>query len=121
MSVIAFIPARGGSKSIPKKNIKPFCGKPLIQHTFNTANKIKKEFDILVSSDSDKIGKLALKNKFYFLGSRPKILSGDKVETKDVLKYELKRIEKLKKKNTRIYFYFKQLALLETQKRFFLL
>ena len=30
MSVIAFIPARGGSKSIPEKNIKFFCGKPLI-------------------------------------------------------------------------------------------
>ena len=30
MSIIAFIPARGGSKSIPEKNIKSFCGKPLI-------------------------------------------------------------------------------------------
>ena len=30
MSVIAFIPVRGGSKSIPLKNIKPFCGKPLV-------------------------------------------------------------------------------------------
>ena len=60
--------------------------------------KNQKKFDILVSTDSDKIKKLALKNKFYFLGSRPKILSGDRVETKDVLKYELKKIEKLKKK-----------------------
>ena len=118
---LCIIPARKGSKGIKNKNIISFCGKPLIQHTFDTAKKIKNEFDILVSTDSDKIRKLALKNKFYFLGSRPKILSGDKVETKDVLKYELKRIEKLKKKNTRIYFYFKQLALLETQKRFFLL
>ena len=33
MSVIAFIPARGGSKSIPEKNIKYFCGKPLIYWT----------------------------------------------------------------------------------------
>ena len=100
---LCIIPARKGSKGIKNKNIINFCGKPLIQHTFNTANKIKKEFDILVSTDSDKIGKLALKNKFYFLGSRPKILSGDKVETKDVLKYELKRIEKLKKKKIQEY------------------
>lgn len=95
---LCIIPARKGSKGIKNKNIISFCGKPLIQHTFDTAKKIKNEFDILVSTDSDKIRKLALKNKFYFLGSRPKFLSGDRVETKDVLKYELKRIEKLKKK-----------------------
>ena len=65
----------------------------------DTAKKIKNEFDILVSTDSDKIRKLALKNKFYFLGSRPKFLSGDRVETKDVLKYRVKtEFEKLKKK-----------------------
>ena len=41
---------------------------------------------------------MALENNFYFLGLRPKKLSGDKAETKDVLKFEIKRIEKLKKK-----------------------
>ena len=84
-------------KGNKNKNIISFV-ESLLSNTFDTAKKIKNEFDILVSTDSDKIRKLALKNKFYFLGSRPKFLSGDRVETKDVLKYELKQIEKLKKK-----------------------
>ena len=40
MSVIAFIPARGGSKSIPEKNIKSFCGKPLIFWNLQELQKI---------------------------------------------------------------------------------
>ncbi len=98
---LCIIPAREGSKGIKNKNIINLFGKPLIQHTFNIAKKIKSEFDILVSTDSKKIKQLALQNKFYFLGLRPKSLSGDKTETKDVLKFEIKRIEKLKKKKYR--------------------
>ena len=64
---LCIIPARKGSKGIKNKNIINFCGKPLIQHTFNTAKKIKNEFDVLVSTDSKKIKELALKNNFYFL------------------------------------------------------
>ena len=95
---LCIIPARKGSKGIKNKNIVNFLGKPLIQHTFDTAKKIKNNFDILVSTDSRYIKKLALKNGLNFLGIRPKSLSGDKAETKDVLKYETKKIEKLKKK-----------------------
>ena len=95
---LCIIPARKGSKGIKNKNIINFRGQPLIQHTFNIAKKIKNQFDILVSTDSKRIESLALKNDFYFLGLRPKVLSGDKVETKNVLKYEIRRIEKLKKK-----------------------
>lgn len=96
---LCIIPARKGSKGIKNKNIVEFVGKPLIQHTFDTAKKIKSKFDILVSSDSTIVEKLAIKYKFYFLGIRPESLSSDKVETKEVIKYELKRIErKLNKK-----------------------
>ena len=95
---LCIIPARKGSKGIKNKNVINFRGQPLIQHTFNIAKKIKTHFDILVSTDSKRIKKLAITNNFYFLGLRPKKLSGDKVETKDVLKYEIKQIEKLKKK-----------------------
>ena len=95
---LCIIPARKGSKGIKNKNIIKFLGKPLIQHTFDVAKKIENNFDILVSTDSDKIKKLAIKNNFYFIGKRPKSLSSDKAETKDVLKFELKRFEKLKNK-----------------------
>lgn len=54
--VIAFIPVRGGSKSIPLKNIKPFCGKPLVCWNIEALEQCKKEVDeIIVATDSDKI------------------------------------------------------------------
>ena len=52
MSVIAFIPVRGGSKSIPLKNIKPFCGKPLVYWTAKAANDASSVDRVIVASDS---------------------------------------------------------------------
>ena len=94
---LCIIPARKGSKGIKDKNIIPFLGKPLVQHTFDIAKKIEEKFDVLISTDSQKIKNLSNKYNFYFFGYRPKKLSGDKVETKEVIKYELKKIEKIKK------------------------
>ena len=54
MSVIAFIPARGGSKSIPEKNIKYFCGKPLIYWTLYELQKSEVD-EIVIATDSDQI------------------------------------------------------------------
>ena len=53
--ILAFIPARGGSKGIPNKNIKLFNGKPLIEWTINSALKSKLISKVIVSSDSKKI------------------------------------------------------------------
>ena len=55
MSIVAFIPARGGSKSIPLKNIKPIAGKPLIFWTIEAALKTPIIEKIFVSTDSKKI------------------------------------------------------------------
>ena len=57
MSVIAFIPARGGSKSIPGKNIKNFCGKPLIYWNLFALEKSELVNEIVVATDSEKIFK----------------------------------------------------------------
>ena len=54
MSVIAFIPARGGSKSIPGKNIKYFCDKPLIFWNLNELQESEVD-QIIVATDSDEI------------------------------------------------------------------
>jgi YrbI family 3-deoxy-D-manno-octulosonate 8-phosphate phosphatase len=54
MSIIAFIPARGGSKSIPEKNIKPFCGKPLIFWNLSALQQSNID-EIIVATDSLKI------------------------------------------------------------------
>ena len=55
MRTIAFIPARGGSKSIPLKNIKQFCGKPLIYWTIKAALESKLVDNVVVATDSDEI------------------------------------------------------------------
>ena len=55
MSVIAFIPVRGGSKSIPLKNIKPFCGKPLVYWTAKAANDSVYVDKVIIASDSREI------------------------------------------------------------------
>ena len=57
MSVIAFIPARGGSKSIPGKNIKDFCGKPLIYWNLFALEKSELVDEVVVATDSEKIFK----------------------------------------------------------------
>lgn len=55
---IAFIPVRGGSKSIPLKNIKPFCGKPLVYWNIEALENCKDIDTIVVATDSNKIEKI---------------------------------------------------------------
>ena len=57
MSVIAFVPARGGSKSIPGKNIKNFCGKPLIYWNLFALENSELVDEVVVATDSEKIFK----------------------------------------------------------------
>lgn len=53
--VIAFIPVRGGSKSIPLKNIKPFCGKPLVCWNIEALEACPEVDEVIVATDSDEI------------------------------------------------------------------
>lgn len=55
MHIIAFIPVRGGSKSIPLKNIKPFCGKPLVCWNIEALEACSNVDEIIVATDSDAI------------------------------------------------------------------
>ena len=55
MAVIAFIPVRGGSKSIPLKNIKSFCGKPLIYWNLKALEEAPSVDRVVVSTDSQAI------------------------------------------------------------------
>lgn len=58
--VIAFIPVRGGSKSIPLKNIKPFCGKPLVCWNVEALENCAAVDEVIVATDSDKIEETVL-------------------------------------------------------------
>lgn len=59
MSSIAIITARGGSKRIPKKNIKEFCGKPIIAYSIEAALNSKLFEEVMVSTDSEEIAEVA--------------------------------------------------------------
>jgi CMP-N,N'-diacetyllegionaminic acid synthase len=63
MKILAIIPARGGSKGVPRKNIKLLNGIPLIEYTINAAKNSKLITDIIVNSDDDEILEIAHKNK----------------------------------------------------------
>lgn len=59
MKSLAIIPARGGSKGVPNKNSNPINGKPLIGYSIEAAQKSKLLTDVIVTTDSDKIGSIA--------------------------------------------------------------
>lgn len=87
MKRLCVIPAREGSKRIPRKNIKDFCGKPMIAHAIEAA-KASGIFDVIhVSTDSDDIAKVAeeLGHKPDF--ARPSDLAGDHTSMMEVIKH----------------------------------
>ncbi len=88
MSSIAIIPARGGSKRIPKKNIKNFLGKPLIAYSIETALKSELFEKVVVSTDDEKIADVAKKYGAEVL-KRPKELADDFTGTADVTAHAL--------------------------------
>lgn len=62
MNTVAFIFARGGSKGLPEKNIKLLNGKPLVQYSIETARNIARITKVFVSTDCDRIAKIARDN-----------------------------------------------------------
>lgn len=59
-TAICIIPARGGSKRLPRKNLMLFAGKPMLWHAIDTARESKCFSDIIVSTDDHDVAKLAL-------------------------------------------------------------
>ena len=75
MSILAIIPARGGSVGLKNKNMYPLNGRPLLFYTIQAAKKTKLIDRIIVSSDSNKILNFSKKN-FAEVIKRPKKISG---------------------------------------------
>jgi N-acylneuraminate cytidylyltransferase len=90
---LAIIPARGGSKRLPKKNILDLCGKPLITYTVDAGLKSKYIDMVAVSSDDECILKISKE-----LGAktikRPKELAGDMATTYDTVRHAVENLEK---------------------------
>ncbi len=86
---VAVIPARGGSKRIPKKNIKDFFGKPLIAYSIEVALKSKLFDKVIVSTDDEEIAKVAKEYGAEVPFLRPKELADDFTGTGDVTKHAI--------------------------------
>ncbi len=94
--VLAVIPARGGSKGVPRKNIRMVGGKPLIAYTIDAALAVKNRLHrLIVSTDDAEIAAMAQDYGAEVPFMRPADLGGDRVPMVPVLKHAIQAIEEL--------------------------
>lgn len=93
MYILGIIPARGGSKSIPHKNIKLLADKPLIAHTIETAKKCKMLNRTVVSTDDNEIAEVARKYGGDVPFMRPNELAMDETPMIPVLQHAVSFVE----------------------------
>jgi pseudaminic acid cytidylyltransferase len=87
MKAIAVIPARGGSKRIPRKNIRPFAGKPMLAWSIDAAKKSGCFERVVVSTDDDEIAEVAKEYGAEVPFKRPAQWSDDHSTTLDVMSH----------------------------------
>lgn len=93
-SVLAIIPARGGSKGVPRKNIRLVGGKPLLAHTVETAIQARHLLHrIIVSTDDQETADIALNYGAEVPFLRPSALAGDHVPTLPVMQHAVRFVE----------------------------
>lgn len=93
MKILAFIPARGGSKGLPGKALKDLGGYPLISYTIKDALKIEGHVRIFVSTDNDDIGRASLSYGADVPFLRPPALAEDHSRLEDALAYSLEQFK----------------------------
>lgn len=93
MKFLVVIPARGGSKGIPMKNIYPVNGKPLLTYSLEMMMQVEFDGDIVVSTDSEQIKEVALSIPRIEVVDRPEDISGDKASTESALLHALEVME----------------------------
>ncbi|PID52664.1 MAG: hypothetical protein CR972_00770 [Candidatus Moraniibacteriota bacterium] len=92
--ILAVVPARGGSKGIPKKNVRMLCGKPLILHVLHTLSKVHFIDKIVVTTDDDQIAWISQKVPNVEIINRTKKLSNDNVTLDPVIIDAYKKLAK---------------------------
>jgi CMP-N-acetylneuraminic acid synthetase len=94
--ILAVIPARGGSKGVPRKNIRSVAGRPLISYTIESAIAASHLFHrVVVSTDDEEIASIARDLGADVPFMRPPELGGDRVPTVPVLQHAVKSVEEL--------------------------
>lgn len=91
--VLALIPARGGSKSLPRKNILPFRGKPLIVHSIEQALRAKSVGRVIVSTDCARIAEISAGAGAEIPFLRPAALAGDDSADLEVFRHALEWLD----------------------------
>lgn len=92
--ILAIIPARGGSKGLPGKNIRELCGKPLIAWSIEHAQKSKYIDEIFISTDSQEIADVAEQYGAPCPELRPEYLARDAAPSWEFIVYTLEKMEK---------------------------
>lgn len=92
MNILAVIPARGGSKGIPRKNVRLIAGKPLISYSIECALNSKYNLDIVVSTDDEEIARIAELNNVQVI-NRPETLASDKITLDPVIYHAMSTLE----------------------------
>jgi len=92
METLAIIPARGGSKRLPRKNLLPIAGQPLISHTIGQALRSRAVARVLVSTDDEEIAEVSRHHGVEVI-MRPPVLATDKVSSIPALKHVLQSLE----------------------------
>lgn len=90
---IALIPARGGSKGLPGKNLRDFRGKPLLTHSIDVAKCVDRISGTFVSTDNQEIAAVAEASGAIVPGLRPEVLARDDTPMLDVLVHCLKSLK----------------------------
>ncbi|MBU0587297.1 MAG: acylneuraminate cytidylyltransferase family protein [Gammaproteobacteria bacterium] len=96
MKILAVIPARGGSKSVPRKNIAHIAGKPLLSFTVEEAQKVPAITDLVVSTDDQEIASVARSLGVQVPFLRPTELATDQAQSAPVLRHCLLEMEALR-------------------------
>lgn len=93
MTTVAIIPARGGSKRIPRKNVRDFCGKPMIAWSIEAAEQSGCFDRIVVSTDDAEIAKIACAWGAETPFVRPEDLSDDRTGTRPVVCHAIRQLQ----------------------------
>lgn len=88
-NTLFIIPARGGSKRLPKKNIKSFFGLPLIAYSLNFARQFVNDDQICVSTDDEDIINILKEQNYTCQFQRPSELSSDSAKSDDVIRHAI--------------------------------
>jgi CMP-N,N'-diacetyllegionaminic acid synthase len=89
MRVLGLIPARGGSKGVPRKNISPLCGRPLLEYTAQSALAARRLSRVILSTDDHEIAELGESLGIVVPFMRPKELADDASPTLPVVLHAL--------------------------------